>query len=475
MKHLVYIFCFLFLVACDKGEKDFNQSPETQFSIKEINLTGENRLNSVVRLSWYGKDPDGYVKGYELSFDNNAWSYVTNQDSTFRFSISAESDTVDINIYVRAVDNEGLVDPSPAFLRIPLKNTPPEATFNEQLEFPDSANIVVTGAWTASDVDGNESIKAAYLKINDGQWFEINRDRKTFSIIPENPSTSGRGNALIYYENDKNPSSLILDGLRVNDTNTFYLKVVDVSNAESKVDTSTTFYLKGKNNDVLLIAGLSTIPANIYKSTLNNIGVSYDYIDFLVNSSENLPRLWNPTFTLMLLQYEKVVFFSDESAVINPYNNQSGMLLEFAAPSFQEYANIGGKFLITTDFKTTSNMDPIYGVMPIDTLAESSDFGVRIFNDSAIVPTNNQFPLLYPANFVDAVNTFYPTSDAEVFYTGQIKKPNNNWRGPNIVGSVRKRNGKAFQVFFSVQLWKFNKNQSDLDALFNQVLNVEFN
>ena len=232
MKHLVYIFCFLFLVACDKVEKDFNQSPETQFSIKEINLNGENRLNSVVRLSWYGKDPDGYVKGYELSFDNNTWSYVTNQDSTFRFSISAESDTVDINIYVRAVDNEGLVDPSPAFLRIPLKNTPPEATFNEQLEFPDSANIVVTGAWTASDVDGNESIKAAYLKINDGQWFEINRDRKTFSIIPENPSTSGRGNALIYYENDKNPSSLILDGLRVNDTNTFYLKVVDVSNAE---------------------------------------------------------------------------------------------------------------------------------------------------------------------------------------------------------------------------------------------------
>jgi hypothetical protein len=280
---------------------------------------------------------------------------------------------------------------------------------------------------------------------------------------------------LIYYENDKNPSSVILDGIRVNDTNTFYLKVVDVSNAESKVDTSKTFYLKGKNNDILLISGLSKIPSDIYKNTMNNIGVAYDYIDFVANNAQNLPRLWNPTFTLMLLQYQKVVFFSDESAVINPYNNQSGMLLEFAAPSFQEYANIGGKFLITTDFKTTSNMEPIYGVMPIDTLAESSDFGVRIFNDSAIVPVDNQYPTLKPTNFVDAVNTFYPTTDASVFYTAQIKKPNTNWRGPNTVASVRKRNGKAYQVFFSVQLWKFQKNQSDLDALFNQVLNVEFN
>jgi hypothetical protein len=475
MKHLAIIFCFLFLVACDKGEKEFNQAPETQFSVKEINLSGENRLNSVVRLSWYGKDPDGYVKGYELSFDKTNWSYITNQDSTFQFSISAESDTVDINIYVRAVDNEGLVDPTPAFLRIPLKNTPPEGMFNDKLEFPDSVNIVATGAWTATDADGNESIKAAYLKINDGQWFEINRDRKTFSIIPQNPTVSGRGNALIYYENDKNPSSTILDGIRVNDNNTFYLKVVDVSNSESKVDTSKSFYLKGKNKDVLLISGLSSGPSDIYRNTMNNIGIPYDYIDFIANGSQNMPLLWNPTFTLMLLQYQKVVFFSDESTVVNKLNQESGMLLEFAAPSFQEYANIGGKFLITTDFKTTSNMQPIYGVMPIDTLAESSDFGVRIFNDSAIVPTDNNFPILKPTNFVDGVNTFYPTSDAEVFYTAQIKKPNTNWRGPNTVASVRKKNGKAYQVFFSVQLWKFKKNQSDLDALFNQVLNVEFN
>ena len=474
MKNILFLSFILLLFACNKGEKEFNKAPETQFSVKEINLTGDDRLNSVVRLSWYGKDPDGYVKGYELSYDQQVWSFVTNQDSIFRFSIAANSDTVDINLYIRAIDNENLADPTPAFLRIPLKNTAPVAEFNEKLTIPDTTNIVATTAWNATDADGNESIRAAYLKINDGQWFEINRDRKTFSIVPEDASTSGSGNALIYYESDRNPSSTILDGLRVNDTNRFYLKVIDISNAESEVDTSDAFYLRGKNNDVLLIGGLTGNPVTIYQNTMANINVDYDYLDLVGNSFQNLPRLWNPTFTLLLLQYDKVVFFSDNGVVINPFNNQSGMLLEFAAPSFQEYANSGGNFFITTDFKTTSNMDPIYGTMPIDTLNESSDFGVRVFSDSAIVPTDSIYPNLNPRNVADGVNTFYPTPDAEIFYTAQLRA-GSSWRGTKTVASARKRNGKAYQVFFSVELWKFDKTQADLDALFNQILNVEFN
>lgn len=474
MKKLIYIFILFSFIACDKGEKEINQAPDTQFSVDEINLSGDNRLNSVVRLSWYGKDPDGYVKAYELSYDQINWFYVTNQDSTFRFSITSNSDTVDINFYVRAIDNENLADPTPAYLRIPLKNTPPVAEFNSKLAFSDSVNIVATTSWKATDIDGNESIQNAYIKINNGQWHEIDRFKKTFSIIPDMPTQSGIGNAKIYYNSEKNPAAISLDGLNVNGNNTVYLKVKDISGAESKVDTSATFYLKGKNNDVLLIAGLSGTPATIYRNTLNNISVGYDFIDFVSNSNANLPKLWNPTFTLLLLQYDKVVFFSDDAIVFNSLSNESGMILEFAAPSFQEFANSGGKFLITTDFKTTSNMEPIYGTLPIDTLNGKPDFGVRVFSDSAIIPANTAYPSLQPTNIADGVNTFYPTADAEVFYTAQIKAPT-TWSGSKIIASARRKNGKAFQVFFSVELWEFNKSQADLNALFNQILNVEFN
>ena len=114
-KKLYYLIgaLLLFLAACDKGEELANEAPDTQFSLKEINLSGENRLNSIVSLTWSGNDPDGYVKGFELSRDGVQWEFTTKQDSTFRFSLIAGSDTADIQLFVRAIDNENLSDPTP--------------------------------------------------------------------------------------------------------------------------------------------------------------------------------------------------------------------------------------------------------------------------------------------------------------------------------------------------------------------------
>ncbi|MDP4664281.1 MAG: hypothetical protein NWS74_11475, partial [Salibacteraceae bacterium] len=87
--------CALFLFSsCKKGEAIENQAPETYTAISAINLSGENRLNSLVTLQWWGTDPDGVVSGYEFSFDQQTWFYTENQDSTFLFSINAGSDTI---------------------------------------------------------------------------------------------------------------------------------------------------------------------------------------------------------------------------------------------------------------------------------------------------------------------------------------------------------------------------------------------
>jgi hypothetical protein len=52
--------CALFLFSsCKKGEAIENQAPETYTAISAINLSGENRLNSLVTLQWWGTDPDG--------------------------------------------------------------------------------------------------------------------------------------------------------------------------------------------------------------------------------------------------------------------------------------------------------------------------------------------------------------------------------------------------------------------------------
>ena len=119
----------LTLTACDKGELLENKAPDTRISVSEINLTGEDRLRSEVTLHWFGADEDGWITGYELSLDGTNWSPVTKQDSTFSFELTLGSDTTDIDFYVRAVDNDDAVDPTPAYLRVPIRNSPPTAIF----------------------------------------------------------------------------------------------------------------------------------------------------------------------------------------------------------------------------------------------------------------------------------------------------------------------------------------------------------
>ena len=94
---MLALAALLCLNGCDKGEDIENQAPETRISVEAINLSGENRLNSLVEIKWWGTDPDGYVTGYEFSFDGINWHYTLGQDSTFRFAITEGSDTIDID------------------------------------------------------------------------------------------------------------------------------------------------------------------------------------------------------------------------------------------------------------------------------------------------------------------------------------------------------------------------------------------
>lgn len=145
-----YLLGALMLVlasACRKGEISRDGAPDTFISYEAINLTGQNRLNSSVRLTWYGTDADGYITGYELSLDNQNWSFTTTQDSVFLFDIPPGADSADISFFVRAIDNDGNTDETPAFLNVPLINTPPDAAFLDDRGPSDTAFIAATFFW----------------------------------------------------------------------------------------------------------------------------------------------------------------------------------------------------------------------------------------------------------------------------------------------------------------------------------------
>lgn len=465
--------CFLLaLNACKKGVEIENEAPNTFTSIQAINLTGENRLNSLVTLKWWGSDPDGVVKGYEISFDQETWVYTPSQDSTFLFSINAGSDTIDIDFWVRAIDMEDAFDLTPAYLKVPLKNTPPEVFFERDLIPVDTSFNLITLLWDATDLDGFESIEAIELKLNDGEWVALNARRNLACIVPIEPNANGSVSAVIYYE-DATAGPEISD-LRLNAANDIYVRAVDIAGSFSVIDTISEIYIRGKQEDVLLIGANSAQPNAFYKNNLLAAGIEFDFLDYVANDAVNQPPVWYPTFQLLLQQYDAVVMCANDVNYTNLQTNAEDIILEYAANSIQNYIDGGGKLFLSTSFPNAfSTGSALFGILPIDSLSTSLG-QARLPIDSLVESQVTGFPDLLCNSFISGLDPFYPSSDAELLYRAQLTK-NNGWDGPNITGVRRRLNGKTNFVFFSVELHKIDGDQAAMSNLFSKVMNDEFN
>ena len=463
---------------CDKGKELDNLSPDTNMTIESINLSGENRLNSLVEVKWWGTDPDGFVTSYEFSFDQVTWYETLEQDSLFRFSITEGSDTIDIDFWVRSIDNEEAIDETPAYLKIPLKNTPPEVEFVDELAPIDSVFNLLTIAWEAMDLDGFSSVRTIELKLNESDWLafspRINSEGiEIASIEPEDPEAKGVTNTILKSESGEDIG--VLEGLKIDALNDLYLRVTDLAGYISREDTLSQFYFKGKSNDLLVIGTSSDNPTSFYKSNLNAINVGFDFIDMVSNDRVNLPKIWNPYFELLLRQYSKVLIYCTEDILTNPQTNQEDIFLEFAAGSIEKYVNNGGKIWIVSSMPNLhSPTSVLYGILPMDSLSSSPlPSQARLPTDSLAVGSFG-YPSL-TSNALITIDPFYASSDAEVIYSAQLTK-SLGWYGPEdgCIGARRKTAGVTSMVFMSVDLHKLDQDQLAVQMLFDKIINQEF-
>ncbi len=461
---------FVLILSCSKrGEEYANTPPDTFIVFESINLTGDARLTSNVRLSWYGIDEDGYIEGYEISLDNKTWNYTTTHDSIFSFDIPAGSDSADITFYVRAVDNDSLRDPEPAFLAVPIKNSPPTAQFSDA-EIPQSAPGAASYEWNYDDPDGRETVTGAFIKINDGDWSPFNLNSQLFSVVPENPAQPGSQNAKIYLGTD-NEESLTLNGFVNNDSNTVYIKVIDRADAESRVDTSQTVFFQQPTGDLLVVGGQPNTVRNVYFDVLNEVYPQYDYLNY--SSGSRLPRYWDPTFKLILRNYEKVFFFSGDDLMTNAATNQTGLLLGFAAPAISDFTAAGGRILISTRFNESHDLSSVTGVLAIDELVSGPAASENMPPDSLLLPQTAGLPELKPQNFVFGINPFVPSADASEYYTAQFNN-HPQWSANTIAAARTGGDGRINEVLFNTELYRFTGDTDKLEQLFDKLYNDVF-
>ena len=477
---LLLATCF---TACKKGTLLDNVPPDTKISISSINLVGDDRLRSEVELNWLGFDSDGYVTGYELSIDGGlTWNYTTETDSLFQFELSVGQDTLDIDFQVRAIDDKEEVDPTPATLTVPIKNTPPTAVFDTTNVIPDTSHVITTIFLTVEDLDGESNLDSIYLRANNGAWLGLPPSTKIVTLVPVDPSVTGPVAMQVLVGASASLQPTLLTGCVLEGDNQLSLRARDIAGAESAVEDSKVFYIKRKTSDLVLVdahaGGTSPTPEDVlFPAVAATYSNGFDHIDLRSNNGANRPNLWNPTFSLYLNLYDKVMWYCDESL-------EGFSILEDASGAVQEFLNNDGKLFVTTGFPTTPTFKRTFNessvvreFSPIDSIWTRG--GLARLSDSSTVypvpPFSADYDKLESAVFQGNTTPFYVKSTADSMYNAVVI-PTGGYAGPNIVCARSQNNASNTNiVFMSLELYKLNGIPGSIESFLNQVLNNEFN
>jgi hypothetical protein len=153
------------------GMLEPDRPPETT-----VWVTGPvDTVSHTIRVYWDGQDPDGSISGFEFKwiyapgaqpagYDSSLWSPMTQARDSL-FTLYAPDSVVMPTFVVRAIDNEGIADPTPARQTFSFKNAAPSVHYT--LTPPDTTLPVVTFGWQGTDPDGDIS-KATYRLWLDG-------------------------------------------------------------------------------------------------------------------------------------------------------------------------------------------------------------------------------------------------------------------------------------------------------------------
>ena len=499
---LLFTALLLTIAACRKtdfvGELNGNIPPRTFTVVDTIFRSGDDRLTTTVAIQWWGDDPDGYITGYEFTFDelispSTNWIFTSRLDSLFLLAVPAGSDTFDFSFSVRAIDNAGLRDPNPASVKYPVKNSPPVVAF---IYAPNGGNPLAGGSpvvsfpavrysWIGNDPDGLNTLAGYELFLNDTTAIPYTLSEVFDAIILRATDLTGNiSEAQVFAGNNTNPLTARISGMLLNDTNRLYLRAVDQSGAKSQFEVSNPIYIKKPNSRFLLVNAYGNDPnpdqnADVidafYEAQFASLNItSYDKVQIFRRENNRFTRLSpdNRTQSLVFDFFDQIVWAGPDFdySIVFTRNTMGGFLSN------------GGKLLLST---TAGDASPVvsnfFELSPIDSLLAVPEGTSNLLTDtSTIQPFQAGFPTLRHKGFASLVRPVRFVNGTTVLYRANILSRNNSnfqislYQGHRDIMGMRTNstNGSKF-VLSTLELHRLNNN-NNIDQLLQRILITEF-
>ncbi len=432
-----------------------NQPPVTHLALRSVAPDSLNPTTSKQTLHWWGDDPDGRVVGFIYTFNSNAgnlsswtdnatdanWTFTPNTQETFTLRL-AGTDT-NYTFWVKAVDDQDAADPTGARQTYPIVNSSPVVEFPLGTDVPDTTFTVANFSWSASDLDGDDTIARFEYVLDDS-------NAASWRQIPAGVTSITLG---------------VLEGL-VEGRHVFYLRAVDIAGAHSRIismprDPQGTWYVRVPRSTFLVVDDYNVADnsANFYHAILRDLVGVFDVWDIKRDNRALVPAS-SEAFARTLQLFDLIFWYTDTEPN-----------LEKAQVSVPQFLDRGGKILMVASFQEfASNQGDPLDFSPVDSLGGRIARITRNQNiDPAPAFASTGFPpLRVNASIIPNVFPLVPKISADTMY---VLPPNPAlWPGTPVIGVV---DGTSTFVFFGIPLASAD-GLGTVRALFEKILNDIF-
>jgi hypothetical protein len=358
-------------------------------------------VSHTIRVYWDGQDPDGTVTGFEFKwiypagaqpagYDSSMWVPTPVRDSLF--TIYAPDSVAMPTFVVRAIDNDGVADPSPARQNFSFKNAAPSVHFT--LTPPDTTLPVASLGWQGADPDGNIN-KATYLLWLDGAQ---NRARLVSSTSFTLTTTDFQNGAGVVEQRKR----------------TAYVTAIDDGGRMSPPDSFAWNVVNPVGNTLLVDESGFAAADNFYRAELNTrLGAgNYTIIDLSVRNPFRTPADVRETFKL----FPNVFWYAELNANVST-------VLPMAGPPIHDYVSGGGHlYMNSSTFVGTGGAlndafaKDVLGVNGFNINLNTQSTNFTIGNTQQVLGAQAPWDTLAAAGILSGIETFLLANQGDAMY-----------------------------------------------------------